>query len=253
MAKIIFLGTASSIPTEKRDNTSFLITHSKKTFLIDCPGAIIQKLLRAGFDFKTLQDVIITHHHPDHIYGIISLVHSQFILNDRINIYSNTYTIKLIKKLMSLFNLNRKHFPKIKYIDVFKKNHFYSSNSLRLKAIRNSHCKDSFGVLFKTNKKRVFYSSDTSFYPKMLTGLKDIDYLIHDCTASSSYFKKYPALYKMHTNAKQLVQALRNNPKTKLIPVHFLLLRKSEETRIRKELNALKNVIFVRDFQVLHI
>lgn len=253
MARIVFLGTASSIPSKRRDNTSFLFTHSKETFLIDCPGAIVHKLLKVGFDFKKLNNIVITHHHPDHVYGIASLVHSRFCLNDKINIYSNSYTLRLIRKLMNLFNLNRKQFPKIKYLNVFSKNHFYARRYLKLKAIRNSHCKDSFGVLFRFNKKSVLYTSDTAFYPKMLSSIKNIDCLIHDCTASSSYFRKYPALYKMHTNAKQLAQAASNNPKTKIIPVHFLLVRGSEQERIRKELKRVKNISFVKDFDTIRL
>ena len=253
MAKITFLGTAASIATKTRDNTSFLVSSSKETFLIDCPGSIVQKLLKIGFDFKKLKNVVITHHHPDHVYGIISLVHSQFIFNDEINIYSNAHTIKLIKSLLKLFRLNRSKFPKINYINVFKKGPFYSSKSLKLKAIKNNHCKDSFGILFKTNKKNILYSSDTCFYPEMLTKLKNINYLIHDCTASSSYFKRYPALYKMHTNSKQLAQFLSKRSKTKLIPIHFLLLKRGEEKRMRKELSAVRGVRFVKDFDAIRI
>jgi len=259
MAKIIFLGTASSIPTKTRDNTSLLFIDKKLAFLIDCPGAIVQKLLKARVDFRKLHNVIITHHHPDHIYGIISLIHTQYLLNDRLNIYSNDITIRMVKKLVRIFKLNRKGFPKIKYFDVFKSNRkgitppFYRQKNLKLTAIKNKHAKDSFGIRCAFGKKSLLYTSDTSFYPSMLRKEKNINYLIHDCTASSAYFKKHPSLYTMHTNAKQVAQYLEDKPQIKLIPVHFLLLRKDEEKRIRKELSSLKNTLFVKDFQTIYL
>jgi ribonuclease Z len=250
MAKIIFLGTASSIPTKDRDNTSFVFIHKKETFLIDCPGAISHKLLKVGIDFKKVNKVIITHQHPDHIYGIISLIHTQAFLNKHLHIYSNAQSRRLIKKLIKLFRLDRKHFPRLHYTDVFKKGGFYSRNGLRLKAVRNKHMAGSFGVHFSFGKKRLFYSSDTAFSKKMLAEAAPFDCLIHDCTASSSYFRKHPQLFKMHTNSRQLARYLRRWPDAKLIPVHFLLLEKGEEARIKKELAPLnRRLVLARDFQ----
>ncbi|UCC95174.1 MAG: ribonuclease Z [Candidatus Omnitrophota bacterium] len=252
MARIVFLGTASSIPTRTRDNTSFLLTHMNKTFLVDCPGSVVHKLLKIGADFKKLRNVIITHQHPDHIYGIISLVHTQCYLNDKLNIFSNTYTIRIIKKLVKIFGLGKKPYPALRYINVFTKHSFYSQKGLSLKAIHNVYIQGSFGIKCTFGKKSLLYTSDTSFSRKMLKAAGKVNYLIHDCTASSLYFKKHPSLYRMHTHALSLTEYLKDKPTIKLIPIHFLLLKKEEEDRIKKELSPLrKHLVFVKDFQTL--
>lgn len=254
MAKIIFLGTASSIPTKDRDNTSFLFIHKKQTFIVDCPGSIVQKLLRVGIDFKKIQNIIITHEHPDHIYGIVSLIHTQAYLNDRLRIFTNPTCIKIIKKLVEIFELNKKEFPRLDFINVFEKSLFYQNDSLRLAAIKNLHTEDSFGVRFLFGRKCLFYSSDTAFSPAMFKGLGKCNYLIHDTTASSSFFRRYPRLYKMHTDSRTLAKYLRSKPKVKLFPIHFLLLEKGEEERIQKELKTLHGrVIFVKDFDFVSL
>jgi ribonuclease Z len=255
MAKIIFLGTASSIPTKTRDNTSFLFIHKKHNLLIDCPGSISHKLLKAGINFAKIKNVIITHQHPDHIYGIVSLIHTQGYLNvDTVTVFSNPASIRLIKKLVTLFRLNRKDYPKIKYIDVFSKRYFFTNADLRLEAIRNNHIEDSFGIKFVFGQKKLFYSSDTSFSPAMLRKCGNVNCLIHDCTASSTYFKKHPALYKMHTNSKMLASYLKDKQNLKVIPIHFLLLDKNEEKRINKELAGIKkNIILAEDFGAINL
>jgi len=252
MAKIIFLGTASSIPTDKRDNTSFILTHKKFTLLIDCPGSIPQKLLKIGLDFRKIRDIVITHEHPDHIYGIISLIHTQAYFNDILRIFTTPPSIKIIRQLIKLFDLNKPHYPKIKYVNVFKRKNFLNKEGLRISAIRNKHIPGSFGIRASFSKKSLFYSSDTSFSKRMLKEAGQINYLIHDCTASSSFFQKHPSLYEMHTSARELSDYLKAFPKIKFIPVHFLLLTKSEEKKIRKELKSLDSrVIWAEDFKTI--
>ena len=127
MAKITFLGTASSIPSKDRDNTSFLLTHKKENILIDCPGSTAQKLLKIGIPFTKVRQLIITHHHIDHIYGLVSLIHTQgFINTNPITIYTNYPCIKLIKQLVKIFRLGRKQFPRINYVNVYQKKPYFS-------------------------------------------------------------------------------------------------------------------------------
>ncbi len=252
MAEIIFLGTAASIPTARRDNTAFLFSYKKEKFLIDCPGAIVQKLLKVGIDFRKIKNIIVTHEHPDHLYGIISLIHTQMFFNKRINIFSSLPSIKIIKHLVRLFRLNKKDFPKLYYFDVFKKNPFFKKNSLTLLAIKNKHIPYSFGIKFIFGKKSLFYSSDTAFSKEILDAAQKINYLIHDCSASSIFFKKHPT--KLHTPAKTLAEYLKDKREITLIPVHFLLLNKKEMERIKRELLPLKErVIFVKDLEGLKL
>ncbi|MCD6583190.1 MAG: ribonuclease Z [Candidatus Omnitrophica bacterium] len=252
MAKLIFLGTAASIPSKNRDNTSFLFLHKKEMFLIDCPGAIHQKLLKAGINFKDIKNIVITHQHPDHFYGIIGLIHAQGYLSKKLTIFSNQNTISLLKELIRRIGLNRSPFPKVSFHDVFKKEFFYNSPSLKLTAIKNKHIRNSFGVKFIFDGKILLYSSDTALSKTILKEAKEAQYLIHDCTASSSYFKEYPQLYKMHTDAKTLASILQNIPLKKIVPIHFLLLKKGELRKIKKELTPLgKKIYFPSDFDIL--
>ena len=76
MADLYFLGTGGSIATEDRDNTSLLLDTENRLILIDCPGSVIQKIRKLGFDPRQIKTILVTHVHPDHIYGLPSLVHS---------------------------------------------------------------------------------------------------------------------------------------------------------------------------------
>ena len=254
MLKIIFLGTAASIATKERDNTSLLICRDKSDFiLVDCPGSVVQKLKRVKLDYTRLNKIVITHHHPDHIYGLISLLHSQYKTNKKLTIYSSRTSMEIIKKIVRIFGLKSPDYPRISFCDVLGKKPFLSSNMMKISAFKNKHARFSFGINIAYRNKNVVYSSDTALTKTILPFINKATYLIHDCTASSKFFKEYPSLYKMHTESSQLNKlAAQTKPKL-TIPIHFLLLRRQELTHIRRELKGIKNIFFPKDYSCLTI
>lgn len=256
MAQIIFLGTAASIATAQRDNTSFIIRTGKKEYLlVDCPGSIVKKLQYRRIDYRKIDKIIITHHHPDHLYGISSLLHCQFGTTKQVTIYSSCPAIKTIKKLVKIFKLENKRYPKIVFKNVLKLKCFYPYKSLKIIPFKNNHAPGSFGIkaVFKNRKTNLVYTSDTAIIKDIGRFTDSKSLLIHDCTASSALFKKHPSVFKMHTNSKQLKDIISSCLPKITIPVHFLLPDKKELPRIKKELRTIVKVFYPEDTTVLKI
>ena len=76
----VFLGSAGAIPGRDRDTTSILFVTDGDAVLVDCGGSPAQKLILAGTNPVSLTRVVITHIHPDHAYGLPSLVQTLFLL-----------------------------------------------------------------------------------------------------------------------------------------------------------------------------
>jgi len=76
----VFLGSSGAIPGRDRDTTSLVFVGPRDAVLVDCGGSPAQKLLLAGVDPLALSRVVITHIHPDHAYGLPSLVQTLFLL-----------------------------------------------------------------------------------------------------------------------------------------------------------------------------
>lgn len=74
MATLTFLGTGTAVPTIGHDNTYLALEGEQSTLLIDCAGSPLLKLQLAGIEPSQLQYVILTHRHPDHIYGFSVLL-----------------------------------------------------------------------------------------------------------------------------------------------------------------------------------
>ena len=71
-----FLGTSGALASLRRDSTALVFVGHDDVVLVDCGGSPLQKLLLAAVDPRHLALVIITHLHPDHAYGLPSLVQS---------------------------------------------------------------------------------------------------------------------------------------------------------------------------------
>jgi ribonuclease Z len=75
-----FLGSSGAVPGRDRDTTSIVFVGARDAVLVDCGGSPAQKLMLAGTDPRSLSRVVITHIHPDHAYGLPSLVQTLFLL-----------------------------------------------------------------------------------------------------------------------------------------------------------------------------
>jgi len=83
--RIVVLGSAAAVSSATRDNNFLAFVNHKDVLLIDCAGSPYQKLLKAGLNPERLKGIILTHAHPDHIYGLPSLVHhlTNYVANSR--------------------------------------------------------------------------------------------------------------------------------------------------------------------------
>ncbi len=258
MAKIFFLGTSAAIASTERDNTSILLSEGKGRILIDTPGCLLVKLAKLGVDYRGIKDIFLTHSHPDHVYGLVSLLHSRYKLNDHIRIYAHSKTIDLVRALRKLFRLEDiSKFPKITYkkVKTDSRKPFYDSEDISARAFKIKHRPDSLGLrfFFKKSGISLLHCSDTARSRNLIKVARGCDYLIHDCFAPVRFFKKYPRLSRMHTSSLNLGKIAKEiNPGT-LIPIHFTSeIRYSFGTVLREiKRNFAGRIILPRDLTVL--
>lgn len=77
--RVHLLATGGALTGARRGNTSLAVTSTSHSLLIDCSGNPAQLLERAGVEWTSLEAVLLTHRHPDHLYGLPSLVLSLFL------------------------------------------------------------------------------------------------------------------------------------------------------------------------------
>jgi ribonuclease Z len=224
MSELLFIGTGGSVATEERDNTSFLLLSHDTAVMIDCPGSVIQKWKKAHVDPRSVQSIIVTHIHPDHIYGLPSLIHSLMLDDCVIEILGSELSMNFCAELLDLFNLRSEKVKcHVNFVPVVAGENYRISPSLTCSFYKIPHSPSSLAVGFHKSEDgmELLYSGDTPRFPELLQRVQNIDYLIHDCSAPSRIFEEYPSLYAMHTDSLSLGKMAQEAGVKHLVPCHF--------------------------------
>jgi ribonuclease Z len=224
MTEIYFLGTGGAVATKERDNMSFLVDHDETLILVDCPGNVIQKIKKLNYDPRKVTLILVTHIHPDHIYGLPSFVHSLMLDRCLIRLFGSKEAVQFCQDLLDLFHLrDEKIKAKIEFVSLNPGENFELNDSLQCVSYKVPHSSSSLAYRFRfeEEKKELLYSGDTPLNPLLFKEASGVDYLIHDCSAPSRFFKKYPSLHTVHTHSLELGKLSQQAKIKCLIPCHF--------------------------------
>ncbi|MBI2597657.1 MAG: ribonuclease Z [Candidatus Diapherotrites archaeon] len=68
--KLVFLGTAASVPTKERNLSAVALKHLGEWLLFDCPEGTQRQMMTAGVSYLKIRYIFISHFHADHFLGL---------------------------------------------------------------------------------------------------------------------------------------------------------------------------------------
>ena len=131
---IVFLGTGSAIPTLSRNHNAIIFNYKNRNFLIDCGEGTQRQIRKAKLNICKITDILITHMHGDHIFGLPGLLHtlSKSGYNRELMIYCPKGAAKKMKQFLDLTGVHGIDY-KIKEVrGKFIDNPYFSISSLAL-------------------------------------------------------------------------------------------------------------------------
>jgi ribonuclease Z len=221
-ARLTILGTAAAIPDLSHDNVYMVLDGGDLRLLIDCASSPVTRLKRAGLDFMTLDGLIITHDHPDHIYGVPLLLMDLWLMGRRepFPIYGLARAVQVIREIMRLYEWETwLNFPRIDFheIPAAPGAPVVDGDFLSITAWPVEHMIPTLGLRI-TNRGTggvLAYTSDTMRGPRVVDMARDADILIHEATGN--YFGH-------STGAGAARDALEANAK-RLVLIHYPVVR----------------------------
>jgi ribonuclease Z len=239
MTEIYFLGTGGWVATPQRDNTSVLLRAGAKLILIDCPGSVVAKIRKLNFDSREVSTIILTHVHPDHIYGLPSFVHSLILDEGEIRLLGSEETVAFARRLLDLFGLRKKNVrTRVRFQALRPGQILRLDDALSLRGFRVPHHSSSlaYHLYLNEERKEIVFSGDTPVHRPLFKDARAIDYLVHEASAPSRYFMKYPRLCGIHTSSLDLGRWSQDVGVKCLIPCHFLADVWAVPTEVRAEI-----------------
>jgi len=182
------LGSSGAVPSAARDTTSLVVRAGHAVCLIDVGGSPVQKLRRLAVDPVSLTAVVITHTHPDHVYGLPALVQNLIILGRRepLPVYCRVEHVALIRRLLELFGLTAG--PDglevtVAGIEPREGVTLFSADGLLLTASPNVHGRmPNLAVRASVGDRSMVYSSDTRPCAEVAALARGATVLVHEAT-----------------------------------------------------------------------
>ena len=84
--RVIFLGTAGSVPTPKRSLPAILIQRKGEQLMFDCGEGVQRQMMKAKTGFHRKMKAFISHMHGDHVLGLPGLIQTMALLDRERNL-----------------------------------------------------------------------------------------------------------------------------------------------------------------------
>lgn len=200
--KIVILGTGTPRAFYGRAKAGVAVLAGDRTFLVDCGGATVDQLIRAGIMPQRISDVLFTHHHSDHNSGFFDVFITSWrthVTADQVfegrkgpmNVYGPTTTKAIIGKMRESFDFDAN--LRVSYnvssgagadIRYFESNEgvVYDREGIKITAFEVDHrpVYPAVAYKFEYKGKAVVISGDTIPVANMVKYSKGVDLLVHE-------------------------------------------------------------------------
>ena len=189
MVKLLILGSSCLISTESRRPTQLACLGQEHGLLIDCGVSPRGRLEDLGVGRDAIDDIFITHFHPDHAAGL-PLFLMELCLRERrkpMRIHAGKGVLALIRKMMDMYRWRKLpgQFP-VAYRPVRyqKKADVLSHEEFRVYSTPVCHVVPTMGVRVEIGGegKSFVYSADTEPSPNLVALARGAGLLIHEST-----------------------------------------------------------------------
>lgn len=267
MAKALMLGSGAALPAKGRFNTSLAILEGARTLLIDCAQPASELLYHHGVDIVSVDTVVITHMHADHVSGVGQLAHLKHILFDNkpprvfldrndgfikdnlrhphrnelnnvnpwLNIYVPAGVEETMTQYLSALYMRPEVFAKYSVsVLPYGEGEFHSDENFKLVAYPNAHIREFYPELQNTDAVLSSYTimietlGRKCLYSSDLASIEEIDHLVD---GADTIFVE-----GAHFSPSELIRFAQEHKLEQVFVHHILATWEEEFARLAREL-----------------
>ncbi len=221
MTQLILLGTGAALSDATREHTYLVVKGKHEAVLIDCAGSPVQRLLQSRVALDAIDHIILTHHHPDHIYGLPILLLSMWLAGRKkpLSLHGLGGTVRATRALLRAFEWHRfDNFFPLEFHTVPRQAHNTPlvTAEFSISTAPTKHVLPSLAVRVEARDsgRAVTYSSDTEVWEPLVDLARGSHILIHEATTLDNASGG-------HTSARQAGEQAARAGVKKLVLVHL--------------------------------
>ncbi len=218
MGQVIILGSSNAVPDESHENTHLALVNAGRTVLVDCVSNPVVRLRQARIDPLGVNDLILTHFHPDHVSGVPLFLMDMWLMGRRtpLEIYGLAHTLERTRQVMELYGWeNWPGFYPVEFhvLPEVESMPVIAGEELCIYASPVRHLIPTLGlrVEFIPSGQCVAYSCDTEPCAQVVALGTGADVLIHEAAGAS----------KGHSSAAQAGEIARQAAAASLVLIHY--------------------------------
>lgn len=217
MGKIIILGSAAAVPTAEQENTHLAVQDGDQVVLVDCPGNPLRRLAQAAVDWSSLNNLILTHFHPDHVGGFVQLLMGMWLLGRKseLTVHGLQDTLTRAQAMLDLYDwrgwpgffpVRFNNLPAVEGVTVV------DTPNLRVSASPVKHLIPTIGLRFEfAGGKTAAYSCDSEPCERVRKLAAGVDLLLHEASG------EHPG----HSSAAQAGEVASLSGAKRLMLIHY--------------------------------
>lgn len=248
MARVTLLGTGAAWSGPDRENTFMLVRGESTNILIDCGGSPTQRLAHIGVSPDEIDHIILTHNHPDHVYGFPLLLLNAWMAGRKkaIQVYGLKDTVRSAKRMLKALDFDLlPNFTTLEYHTIVPKSIVFLPHigEFDISAAPTKHFVPTLALRItdRATGGTFAYSSDTSPHKNVVEIARDAKFLLHEATMLRGSGEG-------HSSAEEAgMEAAKANAR-KLILLHVPPHVEPQKWRAAAKENFRRQVIVAKDF-----
>jgi ribonuclease Z len=192
MIKVVILGAGTAIPVPGYSPAGTVVQLDGELLLFDIGPGTLARLAIAGFDYREIDMVFLTHHHPDHTLDLVTLFQTYdstpgWSRRKPLSLVGCRGTAHFYEQLMMIYpDIG----PSTYRLEIFELGEeTLAFEEWRVKTVLTGHTATSLAYRLEAQDKSIVFSGDATFTP----GLINLAHLADVFVCESSFPGEMPA------------------------------------------------------------